>query len=309
MHDRTTLRALVFDSLDSQIAIIDHTGAIIDVNEAWTRFGAENGISSGFSCVGSNYLEVIDCAFAAGDGIAGEAAKGMADVLAGRRDSFYHEYPCHSPTEKRWFMMSVYPLKGAPDRLFVVSHSNITKRRLAEERAQHLALHDPLTGLANRRYFDQFRSSEVRRAIRDRSTISLVLIDIDHFKEYNDELGHPAGDQCLVEIARALLAHSRRPGDLAARIGGDEFAIVLGSTGVAESQAIAESIRRSVSDLGLVFGGSQRVTVSVGVASITPDDQKAEKFLFDEADRALYIAKSTGRNRVVHAQAVTSPAK
>src|SRR5690606_22660421 len=91
MHDRTTLRALVFDSLDSQIAIIDHTGAIIDVNEAWTRFGAENGISSGFSCVGSNYIELRDWPFAAGDGVAGEAAKGMADGLASRRASFYPE--------------------------------------------------------------------------------------------------------------------------------------------------------------------------------------------------------------------------
>lgn len=305
MHDRTTLRALVFDSVDAQIAILDQAGAIIDVNAAWTRFGAENGIASGFSCMGSNYLEVIDCAFAAGDGLAGEAAQGMSDVLSGRRESFHHEYPCHSPSEKRWFMMTVYRLKDASERLFVVSHSNITQRRLAEEQARHLALHDPLTGLANRRYFDRFRNSEMRRAIRDRSTISLVLVDVDHFKEYNDELGHPAGDRCLVEIGRVLLAFSRRPGDLAARIGGDEFALVLGSTGIEESQAIADAIRRAVSDLGLVFGGSQQVTVSVGAASVVPDDHAAEKFLLDEADRALYRAKSAGRGRVVHAQAVT----
>ena len=120
MHHRTPLSALVFDSVDAHIAILDQAGAIIDVNAAWTRFGAENGIASGFSCMGSNSLEVIDCAFAAGDGRAGEAAQGMSDVLSGRRESFHHEYPCHSPSEKRWCMMTVYRVKDASDRLFVV---------------------------------------------------------------------------------------------------------------------------------------------------------------------------------------------
>jgi len=305
MHDRTALRALVFDSLDEQIAVLDQAGAIIDVNSAWTSFGAENGLSSEFACVGCNYLGIIHCAFAAGDSLAGEAAQGISDVLSGKRGSFYHEYPCHSPAEKRWFMMRVSRLKDDSNSMSVISHSNITKRKLAEERAEHMALHDPLTGLANRRYFNEFLNNEMRREIRDRSMISLVVIDVDYFKDYNDELGHPAGDLCLVRIGRALLAFSRRPGDLAARLGGDEFALVLGRTEIAESQTIADAIRRAISDLKLVFGGSRQVTVSVGVASVTPDEQQTEEFLLQEADRALYGAKSAGRNRVVHAQSGT----
>jgi len=305
MHDRTVLRALVFDSLEEQIAVVDQTGAIIDFNSAWTSFGVENGLSSEFSCVGCNYLDIIHRAFAAGDSHAGEAAQGISDVLSGKRASFYYEYPCHSPAERRWFMMRVSRLKDDSKSMFAISHSNITKRKLAEERAEHMARHDPLTGLTNRRYFNEFLKSEMRRSIRDRSTITLVMIDVDYFKEYNDELGHLAGDLCLVRIGQALLAFSRRPGDLAARLGGDEFALVLGRTEIAQLQTIADAIRRAISDLKLVFGGSRQVTVSLGVASVTPDEQQTEDFLLQEADKALYGAKSAGRNRVAHAQSGT----
>lgn len=308
MHDRTALRALVFDSLEEQIAVLDQAGAIIDVNSAWTSFGAANGLSSEFACVGCDYLQIIHRAFAAGDSLAGEAAQGISDVLGGKRASFYYEYPCHSPTERRWFMMRVCRLKDDSNRLFVISHSDITKRKLAEERAEHMARHDPLTGLANRRYFNEFLNSEMRRSIRDRSTISLLVIDIDYFKDYNDELGHLAGDRCLGTIGQALLAFSRRPGDLVARLGGDEFALVLGGTEIAASQAIADAIRRTVSDLKLVFGGSRQVTVSLGVASVTPDEQQTEDFLLQAADKALYRAKAAGRNRVAHAPCGTDGA-
>ena len=199
-------------------------------------------------------------------------------------------------------MMRVTRLKDDSRRLFVVSHHDITQRKLAEERAEHLAMHDPLTGLANRRYFDLFLNTEMRRSVRNLSAISLIEIDVDHFKDYNDELGHLAGDQCLVNVAQAVLAFSRRPGDLAARLGGDEFALLLGDTDLAESQKIAEAMRRAISDLGMVFGGSRQVTVSVGVTSMSPDEREREGNLLQEADDALYRAKRAGRNRVAHAQ-------
>ncbi len=230
MQDLTALHTLVFNSLEEQIAVIDQVGTIIDVNHAWFNFGNDNGLSSKYTCIGCNYIEVLSASVTSGDSLAGEASQGILDVINGNRDTFYFEYPCNSPDEKRWFMMRVTRLIDGAVNLFVISHQNITQRRLAEERAEHLAMHDPLTDLANRRYFNQFLKQEIRRSIRNQSMITLVVVDVDYFKEYNDELGHLTGDQCLVNISQALLMLSRRPSDLAARLGGDEFALILGDT-------------------------------------------------------------------------------
>ncbi len=301
MQDRYVLHTLVFDSLEEQIAVIDQAGEIIDVNSAWTAFGVKNGLSSKVAWVGRNYLKVLRAA-ATGDELAAQAAQGISDVLSGHRSEFRFEYPCHSPEEQRWFMMRMVVLKGDGLRMFVISHHDITQRKLAEEHAEHLAMHDPLTGLANRRYFNDFLKNETRRCTRNQSTISVVEVDIDYFKDYNDELGHLAGDRCLVDIGKVLLGFSRRPADLAARLGGDEFALILGDTDSAESHRIADEIRNAISDLNLVFGGSRQVTVSIGVASVIPSKWQICDFLLREADKALYSAKLAGRNRVVRAQ-------
>lgn len=302
MQDLSALHTLVINSLEEQIAVIDQAGTIVDVNSAWANFGAENGLSSTHACVGSSYLKVLSASATNGDNLAGEAAQGILDVMHGKRASFYFEYPCHSPEEKRWFMMRVTRLKDDSRSLFVISHHNITLRKLAEERAEHLAMHDPLTGLANRRYFNLFLNREIRRSIRNRSAISLIEVDVDYFKAYNDEIGHLAGDQCLVNVGQILLSFSHRPSDLAVRLGGDEFALLLGDTDVAGSQQIAEAILETINDLKMVFGDSRQVTVSVGVASVIYDEQMNEDFLLQEADKALYRAKLAGRNQVVHVQ-------
>ena len=304
MQDLSALHTLVINSLEEQIAVIDQAGTIVDVNLAWTKFGQENGLSSTYACVGLNYLEILSASAAGGDSLAAEAAQGISDVVSGRRASFYFEYPCHSPEEKRWFLMRVTRLKDGSRRLFVISHQNITSRKLAEERAEYLAMHDPLTGLANRRYFNLILKREMRRSIRNRSAISLIEADVDHFKDYNDEFGHLAGDRCLTSVGQALATFARRPSDLAARLGGDEFALLLADTDFLESQKIAEAVVKAVDDLKMVFGGSRHVTVSIGVASAILHDQQSEDILLQEADKALYRAKGAGRNRVVHAQAL-----
>ena len=306
MQDLSALHTLVINSLEEQIAVIDQAGTIVDVNFAWTNFGVENGLSSKCACVGCNYLRVLSASVASGDSLAGEAAQGILDVVSGKRAAFYFEYPCHSPDEKRWFMMRVTRLKDDSRSLFAISHHNITLRKLAEERAEHLAMHDPLTGLANRRHFNLFLNREMRRSIRNRSAISLIELDVDYFKDYNDEFGHLAGDQCLANVSQALLAFSRRPSDLAARLGGDEFALLLGDTDFVQSQEVAEAILKAINDLRMVFGESRQVTVSVGVASVIPCKQQNEDLLLQEADKALYRAKLAGRNRVVHAQPVAN---
>lgn len=300
MQDLTALHTLVINSLEEQIAVIDHAGIIVDVNLAWTDFGIENGLSPKYASVGCNYLNVVSASAARGDSLASEAAQGILDVVSGKRASFYFEYPCHGPDDKRWFMMRVTRLKDDARRLYVISHHNITQRKLAEEQAEYLAMHDPLTGLANRRYFTQILAREMRRSIRNQSTISLIAVDVDYFKDYNDELGHLAGDQCLANVAQALLAFSRRPDDLAVRLGGDEFVLLLGDADFAESQKVADAILKAINDLRMVFGESRQVTASVGVASVIPHQKQNEGFLLQEADKALYRAKLAGRNRVVH---------
>lgn len=307
MRKPEALHTSVFHSLEEQIAVIDQAGNILDVNLAWQNFGSENGLPSGYTFMGNNYLKTMSDSAAAGDSLADEALQGIVDVLSGKRAVFYFEYPCHSPDEKRWFTMRVTPLHGEESRnLFVISHHNITQRKLAEERVEEMAMQDPLTGLANRRSFHLFLSKELRNNIRNRTPISLVLLDVDYFKNYNDEFGHAAGDQCLTNVGQVLLVHARRPGDLAARIGGDEFALILGSTNLAMAQEIAESVLKAINDLKIVFGDSKQVTASVGLVAVVPHEQQNEDFLFQEADKALYRAKSMGRNQVVHVQSGTN---
>jgi diguanylate cyclase (GGDEF)-like protein len=302
MRDRRELHTMVFDSLDEQIAVINQAGTIVDVNASWIHFGVKNGLSTEYAAVGSNYLNVLQTSAESGDSLAAEAAQGILDVLDGQRASFYFEYPCHSPEQKRWFLMRVTGLKGSSGNLFVISHHNITERKLAEEKAEYLSLHDPLTGLANRRHFNEILNSEMRRSIRQQSAITLVELDVDHFKEYNDEHGHPAGDQCLVKVGQILLAFSQRPGDLAARLGGDEFALILGDTDFMAAQEIVHAIREEVNDLDMTYDGSKHITISLGAVSVFPHMHQGEHFLLEQADKALYRAKLAGRDCVVHEQ-------
>jgi diguanylate cyclase (GGDEF)-like protein len=299
----TALHALLLDSLEEQIAVIDREGTIVYVNRAWTTFGLENGLApASSSATGGNYLAVCNVSGSHGDSLAGEAAEGIRDVLAGKRASFHFEYPCHSPEEKRWFMMRAAPLHGDPGNLFVISHHNITQRKLAEEQVEFLSLHDSLTGLANRRHFNQFLNNEWRRASRSQSPLSFVMFDLDHFKDYNDELGHLAGDECLVKVAQVLQAAAGRPGDMAVRYGGEEFGLLLEDSDLADATRIAESVRENIYKLELFYRGTSRITVSAGVASVIPDSGRSEIVLIQEADKALYRAKQQGRNRIVCAE-------
>lgn len=291
------LHASLLDSLEEQIAVIDRSGIIIYVNRAWHAFGIENGLATASYGSGSNYLDVCNTSSAGGDKLASEVMRTLQEVLEGKRADFYFEYPCHSPEEKRWFMMRVTPLKNPAENMFVISHHNITQRKLAEETAEHLSLHDPLTGLANRRYLDLFSRNEWRRNYRDRTPVSFIMFDLDHFKDYNDDLGHLAGDQCLVKVAQVLQTYSGRPGDLAVRYGGEEFGLFLGDTGQAQSYEIAERVRKNIYDLDIVYCGTRRMTVSAGVATAVPDREHEDTYLLRKADEALYRSKQAGRNR------------
>lgn len=165
-----------------------------------------------------------------------------------------------------------------------------------------LASVDPLTGLANRRRFDQFLEFEWRRGIRHRSHLSLILMDVDHFKLYNDHYGHPQGDACLMAMAGVLRGVMHRSMDLSARYGGEEFVCVLPETDSEGALAVAERIRRAVEELAIPHARSlvaDQVTLSLGVATMIPLSGELPQELVKRADNALYQAKQAGRNRVV----------
>jgi diguanylate cyclase (GGDEF)-like protein len=165
-----------------------------------------------------------------------------------------------------------------------------------------LSLRDGLTGIPNRRRFDDCLDRAWRQALRNDTPLSLVMADIDDFKAYNDTYGHLAGDDCLRAVARTLSCVLKRPGDLAARFGGEEFAIVLEETGLGGALHLAEAMRGAVAALGLPHPGSRAagvVTISLGVACAVPSPDQGPRALLCLADRQLYEAKLAGRNRVV----------
>ena len=168
-----------------------------------------------------------------------------------------------------------------------------------------LARRDPLTGVANRREFDETLDAEWRRARRSRSPVGLVLVDVDCFKRYNDACGHQAGDGCLQAVARTLATVAHRAGDLVARYGGEEFAAIFPGLDREQVAAIAESMRRAVEHLAVPHPASpvgSVVTVSVGASSLRPQKGDTPATLIYDADVALYRAKAEGRNRIALAE-------
>ena len=181
--------------------------------------------------------------------------------------------------------------------------SLVESRRQLEEANAKLELTsslDGLTAIPNRRSYDRFYELEWRRAIRERKWISLIMIDVDFFKSYNDFYGHVRGDKCLRQIAQCLQVINR-PGDMVARYGGEEFVAVMSATPPDGARHMAEQMRGRVRELGIPHEGSPvapHVTISLGVASQAPDLDSHPRDLLLKADQALYLAKSRGRDRV-----------
>jgi len=196
----------------------------------------------------------------------------------------------------------------------VLAMRNITERKLREQELEVLALRDSLTGLANRRQFDDALDREWKRAWRERTKLSLILLDVDSFKQFNDCYGHPFGDDCLRVVARAIRSTVSRASDLVARYGGEEFAIILPVTDSAGALLVAESVRANIEDLHLAHkasaAGSDWVTASLGVATASPRDLGplgTPEPLVLAADAVLYKAKAEGRNRIAAAPLPISP--
>lgn len=193
-------------------------------------------------------------------------------------------------------MQRIVQMRGS---LVALTH----KLDVANRELRRLSSIDGLTGIANRRQFDESFAREWRRSVRMKRPLALVLCDIDFFKQYNDMYGHQAGDECLRAVARAIEASVRRPGDRVTRFGGEEFTIILPETDSGGAAALAEKVRAAVEALALPHAASEAarvVTISAGSAAMMPAAGDRQPDLLHWSDAALYEAKRQGRNRIVH---------
>lgn len=209
-----------------------------------------------------------------------------------------------------WFESAIKLLQGTDNedsKLIVVSR-NINERKLAEQKLQeanellqHLSSIDGLTGISNRRTFDERVEIEWKRSLRNSKPISLIMFDIDYFKAYNDTYGHQGGDGCLKQVAAVVEKTLGRASDLLCRYGGEEFSVILPETDEAGAVTVGEKIRKAIEDIQIPHAGSKInswVTVSVGTATIVPTSNIDLSTLISNADKAVYEAKKTGRNSV-----------
>ncbi len=251
----------------------------------------------------------------------------LADLLAlGRTDEMDALYVTHSepgesahglkaenwcvmPRVKKRLYLSIDagPIYDEGGTLLAVVETlrDTTEQKLAQMALHSLAVKDGLTGLANRRSFDERLEADWLHAVRERTPLSLLLIDVDHFKLYNDTYGHQKGDSCLKAVAESLDKQVFRPADLAARYGGEEFAVIMPTTDLDGALRVAERVRETVFSLGLPHSASltaDRVSLSVGVATMVPEAEQNAEGLIAAADAALYRAKHAGRNRVMPAE-------
>ena len=188
--------------------------------------------------------------------------------------------------------------------VFVAIIEDITERKIYEKKLWALSTHDGLTEIANRRYFDEILEKEWKRAARGKFCVSLIMLDIDYFKNFNDTYGHQAGDECLKQAADIIKKTLHRPGDMVARYGGEEFVVVLPDTESDGALRIAEAVRINLESSKIEHSQSNvgpYLTASLGVSTIIPELTNSPSSLIASADKALYNSKKGGRNQVTAA--------
>ena len=306
------LLASVMDAVNIGAIVLDQAQRIV----LWNRWMMQHSGHTASAVMGVNLLSLypdlqgrrIDTAVkqALSDGLPSV----LSQTLHKSPFELYSNLTARGRAERMQQAVAIRPLSVAgAERHCLIEINDVSiavgREKLLREQAQVLHLQsfsDGLTGIANRRHFDVMLDKELRRAKRASAAVSLLMIDIDHFKAFNDQHGHQYGDQCLIMVAQSLAAILQRPGDMIARYGGEEFSVILPETDQTQALLIAETMREKMAQtpvLNLSSGHSTRVTLSIGVAThtaITPVEMAA---LIGTADRALYMAKHAGRNRVV----------
>ena len=285
----------VFDSLGAHIAVLDHTGTVLQTNAAWRHYTVDSGFAKRPCCREGNYLKILACLTEQDAPTVQAAEVGITAVLAGELDYFQLAQPFFTPLDKRWFSMKVTPVHDSVQRL-VISHEDVTQLKMAELASLTLANIDTLTGALSRRNFFNLAEQEVARSIRYALPLMVLMLDLDHFKIINDQHGHAAGDVVLQKFVQTVAAVLRES-DLIGRIGGEEFAVLLPNTPLEGGRALAQRIVESVRDHPVPFDGQHiAYTVSIGAGCLSSETSFTA--LLSLADAALYRAKSAGRDRL-----------
>ena len=304
---RTQLRAAetrlreVIDAVPAGVAIYDNQDRLLVFNQEVAR---QFPYRSELPVIGETYENLLRRALAEGripDAV-GREEEWLALRMAGRGAL---DTPMLRHTDDGLWV-HFYDIR-TPSGYLVMTRLDMTpmvEKGLALERANEqllrLSTTDGLTGIANRRMFDQTLQTEWQRCARSRDSLSLLMIDIDHFKRYNDHYGHQTGDECLRQVARILVLCAKRSGELVARYGGEEFAILLPGAEAAEALAIAQRCLQQMESAHIPHAASavsQWLTVSIGVASIFASPRESRATLLQQADSALYCVKKAGRAR------------
>ncbi len=298
-EERLRLHAAVFTHSSEAIIVTNPDGIIADVNPAFlalTGYRSEEVVGEA-----PNILK-------SGEHPRSFYAAMWGDLLSHGdwRGEVKNRVKDGSIVPMELYISAVPDEQGKPNR-FVAILNDLTVRKEYEDNLKRLAATDGLTGVANRRAFDKALEREWRRAMRNVTPITLLMIDIDLFKDFNDNYGHQEGDRCLKTVACALSLMVNRPGDLVSRYGGEEFAVILPQTSLGEGLLIAESMREAIiatHDKNAHLNMASPVTISIGVASAIPQRHGSFDPLISQADAALYRAKQEGRNQVVLADMV-----
>lgn len=298
-HDEVFTQSIL-NSIAAEVCVLDCNGTIIAVNEPWRRFASENGVEAGKPSptteIGANYFRVCEAGDEAGEMDAAKTREGIDAVLEGRLPRFSMDYPCHTPTRRRWFNMTVTPLGEAPVEGAVITHTDISEHKEMEERIWTLAYIDPLTNLPNRRMLLDRLSHDLAQAKRFHRAMAIMFLDLDNFKNINDTLGHDIGDE-LLKVVAARLNDCVRSGDTVGRQGGDEFVIVLAEVASpGDAEIVATKIIQSFVSPVQVGEHVLKVSTSIGIAVFPVDWMGDELELMKRADMAMYAAKSGGRN-------------
>lgn len=295
------VRQALINSLPAHIALLDREGNIVDVNNEWRRFGRENAYSGGDDFgIGRNYPGICDAAMGGYSREAAEVGRGVREVIAGRRDLFTLEYPCHGPDEPRWFRVMINSIARAPEGErelgAVVMHVDITERKLAEEELNRLAYEDPLTGLYSRNGLIAEVETELRYGGWP-SNAMLIMLDLVRVRDINESFGFAVGDQLITAVGRRLESVSDDPAPLVGRAGGDEFLVYL----LARDEDEAARLRAHLDDLvhqEFVLDDKElRVTARFGYTRLGETTRSIES-LIREAEIALYgVVEEGGTSR------------
>ncbi len=307
MTEELNLLLKVMDTIPDLICLKDSEGRYILCNKAYERyFGASRAQIKGKTDFDFKSSETAEA-----------QRRQDNEILEDGNSSVSYEWITFSETGETRLVETVKtPMKDESDRLIgILSISkDVTEQKVMEEKLREVNLQllylsdkDALTGLANRRKFNDHLDMEWHHAVRRKESIALIMMDIDKFKQYNDTYGHLAGDQCLYKIGTVMINIIKRHTDLAARYGGEEFAIVLGNIDEHHTLEMAERVRKAIFDLNILHSASNHfnsqnepvVTVSAGAAVLVPKRDSEPEELILLADQALYKAKEDGRNRTV----------